>query len=64
MELMQKRITVTGGNGFLGTHLVKKLKEERGCEAVVHQRSSRLNMMPEQKTRIGYRKDLAVIYPL
>ena len=29
-----KRITVTGGKGFLGTHLVKKLREERECENV------------------------------
>jgi len=27
--LMNKRITVTGGKGFLGTHLIKKFQEER-----------------------------------
>lgn len=27
-----KRITVTGGKGFLGTHLLRKLREGRGCQ--------------------------------
>jgi len=34
INLREKRITVTGGKGFLGTHLVKKLKEDRQCENV------------------------------
>ena len=34
IELKTKRITVTGGKGFLGTYLIKKLKEERGCQNV------------------------------
>jgi len=32
MDLSKKRITVTGGKGFLGTYLVEKLKEDRGCQ--------------------------------
>jgi len=32
MDLSKKRITITGGKGFLGTHLIKKLKEENGCQ--------------------------------
>ncbi|MGV8058612.1 MAG: GDP-L-fucose synthase family protein [Smithellaceae bacterium] len=31
--LQEKRLTVTGGKGFLGTHLIKKL-EDRGCRQV------------------------------
>ena len=32
--LKQKRITVTGGKGFLGGHLLKKLKD-RGCNNII-----------------------------
>ncbi len=34
IELAKKRITVTGGKGFLGSHLVNKLKENRTCQNV------------------------------
>jgi len=32
--ISQKRITVTGGMGFLGSHLIGKLKEEKSCKNV------------------------------
>jgi len=34
MNLSKKRIAITGGKGFLGTHLVQKLKKDRGCKSV------------------------------
>jgi len=34
IELSTKRITITGGKGFLGTHLVRKFREERGCKNI------------------------------
>jgi len=35
MDIEDKRITVTGGKGFLGTHLVKRLKEEASDENIM-----------------------------
>ena len=35
IDLKTKRITITGGKGFLGTHLVRQLQEERGCRHVL-----------------------------
>ncbi len=33
-DLTTKRITVTGGKGFLGTHIIRKLKDDRNCQNV------------------------------
>lgn len=32
IDLIKKRVTVTGGRGFLGRHLVRRLIENRGCK--------------------------------
>ena len=34
LDLTNKQIVVTGGRGFLGTHLVKKLKEHGATKVV------------------------------
>lgn len=34
IDLKSKRITITGGKGFLGIHLFRKLSEDRGCKNV------------------------------
>lgn len=35
IDLKDKKIVVTGGNGFLGKHLVRGLREDRGCGRVL-----------------------------
>ena len=35
MELTNKRILVTGGNGFLGKHLVRKLEPKNPKEIII-----------------------------
>ena len=35
IDLKKKRITVTGGRGFLGGHLIRRLWENHGCENVL-----------------------------
>jgi GDP-L-fucose synthase len=34
IELSTKKITVTGGKGFLGTYIARKLRYERGCKSI------------------------------
>jgi GDP-L-fucose synthase len=43
MNLTQKRIVVTGGAGFLGSHLIEKLRD-RGCERVFVARSEEYDL--------------------
>ena len=61
MDLSKKRVTITGGKGFLGTHLVRKLKVERCCKNVfladLHEYDLRLlenikKMFDDQKPNI------------
>src|ERR1700720_3503479 len=43
MNLTQKRIVVTGGAGFLGSHLIEKLRD-RGCKQVFVARSEEYDL--------------------
>ena len=49
-----KRVTVTGGGGFLGSFVVEKLRE-RGCREVVVPRSRDYNLVDIESVRRLYR---------
>ena len=54
MDLSTKRVTVTGGSGFLGKHLVRAL-EARGCEDVFVPRRSDYDLTHEDAIAALYR---------
>lgn len=53
IDLRKKRIMVTGGSGFLGLHLVRKLKE-RGCRMVFTLLSSDYNLVKMDCVKRAY----------
>ncbi len=52
--LASKRITVTGGAGFLGTHVVVKLRK-RGCQSIFVPRSKDYNLVDNEGVKRLYR---------
>jgi GDP-L-fucose synthase len=54
INLKNKRILVTGGNGFLGTFVVKKLKE-RGCKNIFIPRSQDYNLVQMDSVKKVYK---------
>ena len=53
-SLRAKRVLVTGGAGFLGSHVVRKL-EERGCKEVFVPRSSVYNLIEMEAVKRLYK---------
>ena len=52
--LISKRITVTGGAGFLGTQVVEKLRES-GCQNIFVPRSKDYNLVDNEAVKRLYR---------
>src|SRR4051812_10321381 len=50
LELRGKRITVTGGGGFLGTHVVERLRS-KGCDSVFVPRRTEYDLTEQESVR-------------
>lgn len=54
IDLKKKRVLVTGGNGFLGSFVVRRLKE-RGCKDIFIPRSQDYDLVRMQGVKKAYR---------
>ena len=54
MELKNKRVTVTGGGGFLGRYVIRSLKN-RGCTQIFIPRRSEYDLSRENAVEKLYR---------